>query len=155
MNNKDPINPGCHNVTNLTDNTTSLEPLDIEPNFPVWVYFLLMSFLLCLSTVAFTMLIFTKVAKKEKLKNTIEKNKVQPIEISIINKNKIDEEEETKFKAENCIKQAEEERKEKIILYTIIFWVSFICYGALPGLQSYSTLPYGNNVFNLSVNLSN
>ena len=101
------------------------------------------------------MLIFTKVAKKEKLKNSMEKNKVHPIEISIINKNKIDEEEETKFKAEYCIKQAKEERKEKIILYTIIFWVSFICYGALPGLQSYSTLPYGNNVFNLSVNLSN
>jgi hypothetical protein len=43
---------------------------------------------------------------------------------------------------------------EKIILLSIIFCVSFICYGILPGLQSYSTLPYGNDVFNYSVNLS-
>ena len=43
---------------------------------------------------------------------------------------------------------------EKTILLSIIFCVSFICYGILPGLQSYSTLPYGNDVFNYSVNLS-
>lgn len=28
------------------------------------------------------------------------------------------------------------------------------CYGVLPGLQSYSTLPYGNDIFNYAVNLS-
>lgn len=34
-------------------------------------------------------------------------------------------------------------RKEQIFLLMIIFWVSFLAYGTLPGLQSYSTLPYG------------
>jgi len=39
--------------------------------------------------------------------------------------------------------QAQKDKMEKIILLTYIFWLSFICYGVLPGLQSYSTLPYG------------
>ena len=65
--------PGCHNVTNPTDNTTELEPIDIKPNFSVSVYFLLMCILLCISTAAFTLLHFSKIAKSERLKNTIEK----------------------------------------------------------------------------------
>lgn len=33
--------------------------------------------------------------------------------------------------------------REEIILLTYTFFLSFFCYGVLPGLQSYSTLPYG------------
>lgn len=40
--------------------------------------------------------------------------------------------------------------REEVILLTFTFFLSFFCYGVLPGLQSYSTLPYGNRLFNLN-----
>jgi hypothetical protein len=45
-------------------------------------------------------------------------------------------------------------RIEQFVLLSYIALLSFTCYGVLPGLQSYSTLPYGNDIFNYSVNLS-
>jgi hypothetical protein len=99
---------------------------------------------------------YSKVAKNERLKNKSEKNKVQPIEISVLKSNDENEkEEETKAPLVNSIEQAKKDRNEKILLYTMTILIAFLCYGTLPGLQSYSTLPYGNNVFNLAVNLSN
>jgi hypothetical protein len=35
---------------------------------------------------------------------------------------------------------------EKTILFTMNFLTTFVLYGILPGLASYSTLPYGNNI---------
>ena len=37
--------------------------------------------------------------------------------------------------------------REVYILLTYTIFLSFFCYGVLPGLQSYSTLPYGNFIF--------
>lgn len=47
-----------------------------------------------------------------------------------------------------------QEKREITTLLTLVFMLSFICYGVLPGLQSYSTLPYGNDIYNYSVNFS-
>lgn len=55
-------------------------------------------------------------------------------------------------RAENV--HTQEEKKEMFILFFLVFMLSFTCYGVLPGLQSYSTLPYGNDIYNYSVNLS-
>ena len=46
------------------------------------------------------------------------------------------------------------EKRELAILLSLIFMMSFICYGILPGLQPYSTLPYGNDIYSYAVNLS-
>lgn len=40
------------------------------------------------------------------------------------------------------------------LLFSLAFLGSFIQYGYLPGLLSYSTIPYGNIYFHLSINLS-
>ena len=40
-------------------------------------------------------------------------------------------------------------------LISISFFISFFMYGVLPGIQSYSTLPYGELPFHLSINLGN
>lgn len=53
------------------------------------------------------------------------------------------------------LKKTDKTKSIKIILYIIIFIVSFLIYGVLPGLQTYSTLPYGDSAFNLSINLGN
>lgn len=42
-----------------------------------------------------------------------------------------------------------------MLCYLLSFTVSFILYGIFPGIQSYSTLPYGSQVYSYSVNLSN
>lgn len=55
--------PGCHNVTKPGTNITVLEPKKIIPNYPVSIYFLMIFFLICLSTVSFGLLHFTKVAR--------------------------------------------------------------------------------------------
>jgi hypothetical protein len=44
---------------------------------------------------------------------------------------------------------------EIVILHLCTFIIAFFLYGFLPGLQSYSTLPYDINTFYLSINLSN
>jgi hypothetical protein len=56
-------NPGCHNVTK-DDNTTELQPLPIVPNFSAQVYFILMFLLLCISTLGFSLLHFSPIARR-------------------------------------------------------------------------------------------
>ena len=45
-------------------------------------------------------------------------------------------------------------QKEKALLLITSMLVSFVIYGILPAFQSYSTLPYGYNVYHLAINLS-
>ncbi len=45
------------------------------------------------------------------------------------------------------------DKKEMSIFLIISFIISFFLYGILLGLQSYSTLSYGNRAFYLSINL--
>jgi riboflavin transporter 2 len=169
--------PGCHNVTravNSTTNVTTLEAIDIIPNYSVSVYFILLFILLFISTVSFTMLNFCSVSKRCRInsKNVVNnepKNKVNPDDCHMISssnediefkepccsnmsKKRIVRESETALLSDDFNKSKDD--SEKLILLSIILCVSFICYGVLPGLQSYSTLPYGNDVFNYAVNLS-
>jgi hypothetical protein len=45
------------------------------------------------------------------------------------------------------------DKLKKRILFFLAFLICFINYGYLPGLLSYSTIPYGNWAFKLSINL--
>ncbi len=47
-----------------------------------------------------------------------------------------------------------QKRLEINYLLFMAFFVCFVYYGYLPGLLSYSTMPYSRTVFHLSVNLS-
>lgn len=150
----------CQNETfiNITSKTnyTYLVTLPIQPNYPVSTFFIFMFVLLVISTISFTFLNFSKYAIKHRKPNAIgTKRLTQTSPYSSVSQ-KNDEDIEIKNFTEDvetdsnfdCIKQ------EKLILFFYIFAISFIAYGFLPGLQSYSTLPYGNHVFNLAVNLS-
>lgn len=48
-----------------------------------------------------------------------------------------------------------ESKRVENTLYVLIFIVSFLIYGFLPGIQTYGTLPYSDLAFNLSINLGN
>jgi riboflavin transporter 2 len=121
--------PGCRNTS--SNSSWSLEPLPITPNYSVSVYFVFMFVLLCISTLCFSLLHFTNAARQARKNNP---NSAQSNNKQTNNVN--------------------ESKYEKPVLLFIIFTTTFICYGVMPGLQSYSTLPYGNIVFNLAVNLS-
>jgi hypothetical protein len=133
-----------------------------------------MFLLLCISTTSFTLLNFSKVALRARKRNAINNVRVNQIETLITTSNEsFDSKSElNQSSANNSLlsegssatdnsfikflvdKRGTNDKMEKIVLNFYIFIVSFICYGVLPGLQSYSTLPYGNDVFNYAVNVS-
>ncbi len=162
--------PPCHNVTStdpITNETINqLVPMDIQPNFSVSLYFIFMFGLLCVSTISFTLLNFSRVAKRERKRVTIASDSGNDNEASISDfspktndksylEKPYDRDEEIERNSSNVLRfDNASDSREKYLLSIYIFIVSFTCYGVLPGLQSYSTLPYGNDTFNYAVNLS-
>lgn len=170
---------GCRNETKVNETTNQTyiveEPIPIVPNYSVEWYFRLMFLLLVISTGSFTCLNYSKIAVQARKKSAIsavEPNSKQirispstspnsrdPFDVKSNSDDSLIVESEQNLSKEshdiNTINQNYKSiRNEKIILLSYVFWLSFICYGVLPGLQSYSTLPYGNSVFNYAVNLS-
>jgi hypothetical protein len=129
-----------------------------------------MFLLLCISTLSFSLLNFLPLAirlrKKDAISNYEEKSRVRPstsndiddAETSV-NNHKIEFEDspsDSSINSTSSLVKYESnfvrnrghfflmnDKTEQITLLTIIFLLSFVCYGVLPGLQSYSTLPYG------------
>jgi hypothetical protein len=151
-------NPGCRNVTyletnmttNLTANVTKLEPIQIQPNFSVDVYFILLFLLLSISMLSFTMLNFCNVSKRSRMKNpSFSKidNRVKPTSNSILTSDELEFNSKINDSKEKIIQQdisassgtldtsklEKDNKLEKRILFSIILSVSFICYGILPG----------------------
>ena len=150
----------CQNETffNETSNAnyTNLVPFPIQPNYPVSTFFILMFILLVVSTASFTYLNYSKYAIKHRKQNAIgTKRLLQTAPYLAVNQKNDECIEIKNFIEENKTdSNTNEIKREKIILFLYIFMISFLAYGFLPGLQTYSTLPYGNHVFNLAVNLS-
>jgi riboflavin transporter 2 len=152
--------PGCQekNVTNGSNTTVELEPLPLKPRFSVMIYFLILCFLLIISTSAFSILNFSKLSRKErkmsetKMTDTADEQFDNTPYSSTTNFSKSvnDSGQNIGFPSVRGEKPTQAVRSTLLV---IIFWVSFIAYGLLPALQSYSTLPYGNSVFHLSINI--
>ncbi len=121
-----------------------LKSSKLTPNYSVSVYFLIMLCLLFCSTVAFTFLNTSKTAKYAR--KACRKN----IETSISQADLISETKKEEYTSDELSKSVSIR-----LLLTLTFLASFIQYGYLPGLLSYSTIPYGNFYFHLSINLSN
>ena len=151
----------CENVTqfDLATNTSTLalKPISITPNFSVSVYFGIMFVLLCMCTIAFTLLNFAPFAKRERKNLNANANSTSITSLEAANSIDVSS---TKSMAVSMsmskveIIRSPEERTEIVLLNFYTCLTTFIYYGILPGLQTYSTLPYGNDVFNYSVNLS-
>jgi hypothetical protein len=131
---------GCYNVTNPATNRTQLTPIDIKPKYSVSVYFLLMACLLGISTFSFTMLNYTKCALAERNKKKMSKSG----EILEISNNGSSSESSSALSGGGgrLTLPRLSDTKEKLILWTYIFFISFIFFGFLPSFQSYFTLPY-------------
>lgn len=130
----------CVNET-LFGNSTKIATITNGPNFSVSVYFILMFVILIISMLAFTALNFTQVAKNAR-KSHLNEAILSDLDNSLDTISEV-------------VEPIKENRKEIYVLLVITFLGSFINYGYLPGLLSYSTLPYGNRIFHLAINLSN
>ena len=135
---------GCTNQTNiLPAHNFSSEIIEqtlvdhrTSPRFSVQVFFFIISFVIVLSIVDFAVLNFTKYAKREYKKSA---------NLDINDKDSVDISHRV---------LTPKEKFEKIALIVIVFLVNFFYYGVMPGLQSYATLPYSDQTYFMSVNLS-
>lgn len=135
---------GCRNVTetvtainNLSEitylNKTTLETIPSEPFFSVSTFFLIIFAILLLSNVAFIVLNKSKIVKeKESQINTIQNT--HDCEKELL---------DNKPQADATDSSEKNSNIEKFFLYSLSFIITFFYFGILPGLQSYSTLPYG------------
>ena len=132
------------NTTYFNQSSTSVPKL--HSRYSVSVYFLMILFLLLISMVSFTFLNFSQVAIKSRKRNS--KMAENDHEMLLQNTEGDEQDNEVNVAINNGNKN------EIRILLILSFFGSLINYGFAPGLLSYSTLPYGNIYFNLSINLS-
>ena len=137
-------NSNC-DLYNSTLNNSTQSITNKGPNFSVSVYFILMLVILMISMLSFTALHFSKVARNAR------KSEMNQMILT-----ELDSSTETTEQIQDVPQSTNVTNNKEIhILLSITFLGSFINYGYLPGLLSYSTLPYGNRVFHLAINLSN
>ncbi|CAF0871517.1 unnamed protein product [Brachionus calyciflorus] len=121
----------CVNVTSVDNSTITIT--GVQTKFSVSVYFVLMGILICLSVASFTLINFLPYFKN------MRKNRQDGYE------NSLEKDKSTLNRHDN--------NTIRIMLF-ISFLGGFINYGWLPGLMSYSTIPYGGDFMYLAVNLT-
>jgi hypothetical protein len=143
---------GCHNVTSISSsfinetfteyvNETSLEAIPLSPRFSVSTYFGIILGFLLMSFLSFTLLNCVKFSNLSKRKKEIPVNDAlasgsllqKPIDLNTISTDVV----------KNNIQKRKELSERRFLLF-LNFMVTFILYGILPSLNSYSTLPYGS-----------
>ena len=132
----------CINSNN-TSNFTGSDDTNgnfLKMNFGVSTYFFLMFILMLLSIAAFITLHESKYSKKSR---KIESNN---------SKSNTDYNEINSKKKQNIRSVTKKESNNLSLMYFLTFLISFFIYGFMPGLVSYSTLPYGNFYFQLTIN---
>lgn len=148
----------CHNIT--IGNETTLQQVDIIPIFSVSNYFRIIFVFLALSSAAFILMNCLDLKRHQHdtnaKTNTISHNNHH----HDIDSNDVDQTSSKLLESEHgeVIKivksdKSNNTRREKFILYALNFLITFFYYGVLPGLQSYSTIPYGKLNLFLSLKL--
>jgi hypothetical protein len=137
---------GCRNATRsitsmLNSSThdetdTVLEPIPLSPIFSVAIYFVIIFGFLLMSAIKAQFIERTTIVEEKDYETTLLEKSPGKIET-------------TKTSNDTTSK----DKLEIYYLYAMSFMITFVMWGSLSGLQSYSTLPYGNDVFHMSINL--
>ncbi|CAF0955328.1 unnamed protein product [Brachionus calyciflorus] len=140
----------CNNFENITNTTDFIRKNSTyKPKYSVFLYFLLMFFLLLISILAFTALNYTDFARRAR------KNRFSWVSVQFAIEDDLEDESNNKSRQIQTQLTQKENKREIRFLFALTFMVTFVYYGFLPGLISYSTIPYSNKFFHLSINLSN
>lgn len=137
-------NPSCKNTTTSTGEivVTSYYP---DPNFSITTFFFVMFCFMAVSTVAFFLLNNLPSCKRQKIKSPLTKrSSTEPTGSS-----RFDDSHEP----ETFVSAQETFSPKTLLILTAV--LSAFSNGALPSVQSYSCLPYGNTAYHLAVNLCN
>lgn len=137
-------NPSCMNTTTSTGETviTSYYP---DPNFSIKTFFYIMFGFMAVSTIAFALLNNLPSCKRQKIKKPLTERSVS--EHTHSPRLVVYQEPET------FISSPETFSPRTLLILTAV--LSAFSNGALPSVQSYSCLPYGNVAYHLAVNLCN
>ena len=137
----------CHKEIN-SSYINSTQPLlisnSIQPNFSVSFYFWILFIIILISFAAFVALDKLPTFRNHKIKRNknIEINETQ---------------DEEALKGEDAAKEKivgkPKNERGKYYLYIAITIVSFLLYGFIPGLSSYSALPYSSKTMHLCISL--
>ena len=172
-----------YNETTITNSTSyQIVPIYPDPRFSVQVYFIMMSCIMMLSGIAFTLIHYLPYFKKKRLDTLVE------VDVTVVKENshKLDSTKSTLIAnvgdsvtpadqlhkgpiksddspgddVDDTAKALIQARKKKIIsrgdfwfCLVLITWGLGLMFGLMPGVQSYSALPYGNRAYNLSLRL--
>lgn len=123
------------------------ETFKTEPNFSVSMFFFIITGLMFICSIAFVYVDIVYARKKTLKEEIMLKSETRQKE-----KEAFIEDDST---VENTSRIENKNYTEKSTLLVISFFIACFMYGILPGIQPYSTLPYGYESFNLSINLGN
>lgn len=161
----------------LTDPTTGVETPKLR--FSVSVYFFFMFGLICLSAVSFTIINFWERMRAKRKVNAESNSNVESsssmekpsmglrgdrlaVEMGVGLSDEANETTQASYekvvasslRSQQASNSISSNRKEISFLFCLTFIISFVCYGYLPGIFSYSTIPYGIRYFHLATNIS-
>ncbi len=179
--------PDCQNHTIITYNETTMMnstsyqivPIYPNPKFSVQAFFIMMSCVMVLSGVAFTLIHYLPYFQKKRL------DKLREIDVTKENSHKLDAAKSTAttdvgdvvtlpaephkgpnnsddnpgVNVEDTSNTSVQPGKNKlhrgdfVFCLVLLTWGFGLMFGFLPGLHSYSALPYGNRAYNLSIRL--
>jgi len=169
-------NPECKNVTVGDDGQLfEVRPVSPDPNFSVEVFFDFLAGMMALSFLSFLLMNLLPSLREEHASRhqMIANSDVAAVREELHNAppddtTDRDEEEEVAMGSDsrnpawlprrqrNMDLSDEQKTQAKTDFYTLLFIQAFVCFlsnGALPSIQTYSCLPFGNVTYHLSVTL--
>ncbi len=171
-----------YNETTMMNSTTyQIVPIYPDPRFSVQAFFIMMCGIMVLSGVAFTLIHYLphfknqRMDRQEQTDNIGEELKVNPKSSELndtvdvgdnitshklrhLHKDPNDSKDIHGEHMENSSKTKITEKKlsrgDFVFCLVLVTWRLGISFGLMPGIQSYSALPYGNGAYNLSLRLA-
>lgn len=163
-------NPYCKNVSvfNATTNETEYEMqlVNPEPRFPIDTFFEFLAGMMAVSTIAFFLLnVLPQIKEEHASRHQIVATAEVPVEISRPPSPEDPAADPTEEKyppwlsrqQQNMALTRDQTTQAKWDFYTLLAIQGTVCFlsnGALPSIQTFSCLPYGNLVYHLSVTLN-
>jgi len=139
-------NPVCTNIT-LDNGTVVIQPITGQPRLSTATFFAFLFVMMMLSLVAFLMLQHLSLAKEERISCSPTSSHARFSEV--VQEPVEEQTDNTDIESLPSLPQY-----SCGLLLAIQVSVCFLSNGALPAIQSYSCLPYGNLVYHLAVTLN-
>jgi len=146
-------NPTCQNVT-LSNGTTVLSPVSGDPRFSAQDFFLFLLGMMVLSLTAFTLIHFLPTARGERMEQELISSRRGSIGSEDLPS---PEEKDGSVGTGSSAPLDLDARPAQQGVGSLLVLLSAVCFfsnGALPSIQSYSCLPYGNTVYHLAATLN-